>query len=535
MNLILYGPSGVGKSTVGRALAEKLGREFVDSDPLIEFRAGLAIPQIFAERGEAEFRRLESEVCAELTARDNLIIVPGAGALLDPANRTALERHGLIICLRAGPEELLNRIQNINRPLLAGDDPAERLHKLLDSRRALYDSFPTQIDTTGKAVSQVVAEIEALLQPRSLPVDAPGLQHEILLGYGLLDSVPAIVEGRLPAGPSLIVTDENIAPHLPSSLFPLPSSLLPAGEQHKNLDSIRTLYEGFLKHGLDRNGVVIAIGGGVIGDMAGFAAATFMRGVRWVNVPTTLLAMVDASLGGKTGVDLPQGKNLVGAFYPPSLVISDPLTLNTLPQAEYISGMAEVIKHGVIGDPELFISIEEAASLDAAASGDAAASPEAAHPVGMWASRPPLSIDQLQRAIEVKIRVVEADPFERGQRATLNLGHTIGHGVESASGYRLRHGEAVAIGLAAETWIAERMGLAEAGLRDRITNVVSQNGLPTRCPGLDPALIRAAMSSDKKKAGGKLKFALPKRIGEVAWGVEVDEGLLAEALKMATA
>jgi 3-dehydroquinate synthase len=423
---------------------------------------------------------------------------------------------------------LLRRVTNVERPLLAGEDPAERLHKLLNSRRALYDSFPIQIDTTGKAVSQVVAEIEALLEPRPLPVNAPGLEHEILLGYGLLDSLPALLADRGLTGSALIVTDENVAAQLPTSNLQSPISILPAGEQHKNLDSIRTLYEDFLKHGLDRNGVVIAIGGGVIGDMAGFAAATFMRGLRWVNVPTTLLAMVDASLGGKTGVDLPQGKNLVGAFYPPSLVVSDPLTLNTLPEAERVSGMAEVIKHGVIGDPELFASLEEAAPPGAVASPDAAA--------GMWASRPPLmGIDQLQRAIEVKLRVVEADPFERGQRATLNLGHTIGHGVESASGYRLRHGESVAIGLAAETWIAERMGLAERGLRDRIANILSQNGLPTRCPGLDPALIRAMMRSDKKKAGGKLKFALPRRIGEVVWGVEVGEDLLAEALKMAAA
>jgi 3-dehydroquinate synthase len=253
----------------------------------------------------------------------------------------------------------------------------------------------------------------------------------------------------------------------------------------------------------------VAVGGGVIGDMAGFAAATFMRGLRWVNAPTTLLAMVDASLGGKTGVDLPVGKNLVGAFHPPSLVVSDPFALNTLPEAERISGMAEVIKHGLLGDAALFESLEVSTAFG--------------------------SLDQLQRAIEVKIRVVEADPFEKGERATLNLGHTIGHGVESASGYRLRHGEAVAIGLVAETWIAEQMGLAERGLTDRLSHLLKHTELPTRAPGLDPAAICAAMSSDKKKAGGQLKFALPKRVGEAVWGVEVDEALLIEALEIATA
>lgn len=508
MNLILYGPPGVGKSTVGRVLAAKLNREFVDSDSLIESRVGLPIPQIFAERGEAEFRRLESEVCAELAARDSLIIAPGAGALLNSANGTALERNGLIVCLRAEAGELSRRITDVERPLLTGDDPSGRLGKLLDSRRALYDSFATQIDTTGRTVARIVAEIEALLKPRSLPINAPGLKHELLLGYGLLSSILGILKEHDLTGPAIIVTDENVARQIPNPKPQLPTVILLAGEERKTLDTISQLYDAFLQHGLDRSGIVIALGGGVIGDMVGFAAATFMRGLRWVNVPTTLLAMVDASLGGKTGVDLPQGKNLVGAFHPPSLVISDPLALNTLPQAEFVSGLAEVIKHGIIGDTVLFETLETSPSFG--------------------------NVDQLQRAIEVKIRIVEADPFEKGGRATLNLGHTIGHGVESASGYRLRHGESVAIGLAAETWIAERMGLAEKGLSDRIANALTRNRLPRRCPGLDPVAIRTAMSSDKKKAGGKLMFALPKRLGEVVWGVEVDEGLLADALRWMT-
>jgi 3-dehydroquinate synthetase len=237
--------------------------------------------------------------------------------------------------------------------------------------------------------------------------------------------------------------------------------------------------------------------------MAGFAAATFMRGVRWVNVPTTLLAMVDASLGGKTGVDLPQGKNLVGAFHPPALVVSDPLLLHTLPTAERVSGLAEVVKNGVIDDPGLFEELERGSAFG--------------------------SVEQVERAIRVKVRVVEADPFEADRRAALNLGHTIGHGVEAASGFALRHGEAVAIGLTAEARLAERLGLAEAGLAERIWRLLERLGLPTRCPGLDPAGIRAAMNSDKKMAGGRLKFALPRRLGEVVWGVEVDEaGLQAE-------
>nr|MBI2905731.1 3-dehydroquinate synthase [Chloroflexota bacterium] len=518
MNIILYGPPGAGKTSVGRALAARLGREFVDADPLIEARAGRGIPEIFSQRGEAEFRRLESEVCAELAARDYLIVAPGGGALLNPANRAALERRGLLVCLRAAPAALLARLQaEGNRPLLAGGDPAQKLNALLDSRRALYDSFPEQIDTTGRSVPQVAEEIAALLAPRALAVNAPGLQHEIVLGYGLLNSLPVLLTERGFTGPTVTVTDENVAPFI---VRRSPLIVLPAGERHKTLDTMRTLYDAFLKHGLDRGGVVIAVGGGVVGDMAGFAAATFMRGVRWVNVPTTLLAMVDASLGGKTGVDLPQGKNLVGAFHPPSLVVSDPLALNTLPHGERVSGMAEVIKHGVIGDAALFEVLETSLTR----------SDDFSHRATEVATTNP-SVQQIQQAIEVKIKIVEADPFEKGQRATLNLGHTVGHGVEAASGYTLRHGEAVSIGMAAECQLAVRLGLAEGVTADRVTQALARAGLPTTCPGLDPARIREAMNSDKKKAGGRLKFALPKRIGEVAWGVEVDEALLRDVLK----
>jgi 3-dehydroquinate synthetase len=241
----------------------------------------------------------------------------------------------------------------------------------------------------------------------------------------------------------------------------------------------------------------------MIGDLAGFAAATYLRGLRWVCVPTSLLAMVDASIGGKVGVDLPAGKNLAGAFHPPIATISDLDLLNTLPDREYRSGLAEVIKVGLIADLELFEMIEQ----------------------GQADRR-----EMIWRALEVKIDIVRADPFESGRRAALNVGHTIGHGLEAVSGYQLRHGEAVAIGLIAEAKIAERLGLARSRLSDRIEHVIDRVGLPTRYTDLEGEAIMAWMRSDKKRQAGQLKFALPRSIGDVVVGIAVEDAVVREVL-----
>ncbi len=275
---------------------------------------------------------------------------------------------------------------------------------------------------------------------------------------------------------------------------------LTAGEQYKTMAAIQELWGGFLASGLDRSSTVLALGGGVTGDLAGFAAATFLRGVRWIGAPTSLLAMVDASLGGKTGADLPQGKNLIGAFHPPSLVLADPEVLETLPEAELRSGLAEVVKHGLIADPQLF----ELCALGFAA---------------VHANLPEI----VKRAMAVKIQVIEVDPFEQGQRAALNLGHTLGHAIELASDYRLRHGEAVAIGTVAAARYAEKIGLAERGLAESVRSVLAGLGLPTEIPaGLDRSRMLAGIGVDKKRKGGKVRLALPLRVGEVVVGIPLE-------------
>jgi 3-dehydroquinate synthase len=244
----------------------------------------------------------------------------------------------------------------------------------------------------------------------------------------------------------------------------------------------------------------VGLGGGVVGDMAGFAAATFMRGCNWVAVPTTLLAMVDASIGGKTGFDLPEGKNLVGAFHPPRMVLADPKVLSTLPERELRAGLAEVVKHGVIADAELF---------ELCAKG--------------WDVVSACLPEIVRRGMAVKVKIIEKDPYEKGTRATLNLGHTIGHAVELVSGFGLLHGEAVAIGMVAEARLAERLMVAGDGLSETLASILSALGLPVEIPEyLARADLIHAMRVDKKKAAGVVRFALPVKIGEVKAGVAVE-------------
>jgi 3-dehydroquinate synthase len=274
---------------------------------------------------------------------------------------------------------------------------------------------------------------------------------------------------------------------------------MPDGESHKTLDTLADLYTQFVAGGLDRSGAVLALGGGVTCDVAGLAAATYMRGLPVIQVPTTLLSMVDASVGGKTAVDLPEGKNLVGAFKQPALVVIDPDVLRTLPEGEVASGMAELIKHGVLADAGLFEELAQMGTVPADREWE------------RW----------IARSLQVKIDVVEQDPFERGLRAVLNLGHTAGHALEQLSGFSLRHGEGVSVGMVVAARIAVAQGMAAGDLPDRIATVLRAHGLPVTCPPHDPEQIWEAMGRDKKKRGKTLRWILPRAIGTV----EIVEGV----------
>jgi 3-dehydroquinate synthase len=500
-NIVITGFMGTGKSAVGQGVARRMGWQFVDMDDVIVERAGKSIPRIFDEDGEPAFRALESQVCADLSAQEGLVIATGGGALVNPDNRRVMTRTGTVVCLNASPDEILQRVgDDDGRPLLDVPDPRARIEELLAVRRVAYQAIPWQVETDGLSVDKVGERVIALSRIRTLSVRHPVGEYPIHIGEGILSRVgDALLAAGAPEGTRVAVVSNNVvAPlyadqvlaSLQTAGFESFTCVIPDGEQHKTLDTVAVLYKQFLAGDLDRSGTVLALGGGVTGDIAGFAAASFMRGVRLVQVPTTVLAMTDSSVGGKTGVDLPQGKNLVGAFKQPAMVLIDLFVLQTLPAVQVSNGMAEVIKHGVIGAPVLFAELE-------------------ANPRAM------IFASQLVRSIQVKIDVIEQDPFEMGRRAVLNLGHTSAHGLERLSDYAMGHGEAVSIGMVAAARIAVKMGLAESALADRIEAVLQAWNLPTSCPAYDVEAIYEAMAHDKKKRGKQLCWVLPRALGDV--------------------
>jgi 3-dehydroquinate synthase len=499
MHIFLYGPPGTGKSTIGKIIARNLKLPFVDLDRIIEADVDMPISEIMERQGESEFRDLETSALKEtvghalsVTDTQDKVIALGGGALIRSGNRAFAESHGRIIVLVAGVETLVQRLHlsRNKRPLLAGD-LRKKLTDLLESRRGHYNSFPLKLDVTNDTAAQNALRVQILLGRHHL--SAMG-EYDVIVGQ-----VQDLI--NFPMQNPIIVTDNNVARfHLPVVVSAFQAAghapntvILPAGEENKDLELVTRLWKDFLANGLDRKSTVIALGGGMVSDLAGFAASTYMRGIDWVIIPTTLLAMVDASLGGKTGIDLPEGKNLVGSFHPPKLVLADPGLLLTLPGRELRSGMAEVVKHGIIADPELFAMCSR----------------------GMGWVKSNLE-EIIKRAMAVKIKIIEEDPYEKGIRAALNLGHTVGHAVEHVSRFALSHGEAVAIGMAVEARHAVRVHMAGAGMDEAIAETLTGLGLPVRIPKELPheEIIRA-MRVDKKKNANSIRFALPVEIGNV--------------------
>jgi 3-dehydroquinate synthase len=519
-NIVLAGFMGSGKTTVGRLVAARSGRTFVDLDELITRRAGKSIAAILSEDGEQAFRKLEAVVCEEMRRPQSLVVSAGTGAVLNPANRAELAAGGTLVCLDAGVRTVARRLAGQNhRPLLAGPVRPARIAALLSDGIGNCEDVELHVDTAGLSVEAVAERVMALAKglPEGgycQPVWSEGrVLYDVLVAEGLLRQAgERLLAAGLPAGRCALVTNPTVGAHYAE---PLAVSLraagfdpvlfdIPDGEPHKTLATATSLFERFAEARLARSEPVIALGGGVTGDIAGFVAATWLRGVPFVQVPTSLLSMVDASVGGKVGVDLPAGKNLVGAFKQPALVLIDPKTLASLPGAEFRSGLAEVLKSAVVGAPPLFEQL----------AGDG----------------PPSLTSMIADTVRVKIEIVERDPSEAGDRAWLNLGHTFGHALELYSGYTLRHGEAVALGLIAAAELSAALGYCDPSLVVRIRSVVHRLGLADGYH-FDPGRVQELMATDKKRAGRKLRFILPRRIGEVALISDVPEEAVTGALR----
>lgn len=521
--LILAGFMGAGKTTIGQIAARRLGYDFIDTDAEIERRTGLSIPQIFDQMGEPHFRALERALLSELVGRERIVIATGGGMIVDPANRAMLLQAGVIICLTASPEAIVRRVDASTRPLLRATQPGESIHDriahLLKTRAPAYAELHYHLDTTHRSAeeaAQCALDIYCAEQER-IAVRHPAGQYDIVIGEGLIDQAGFALAPRGWASPLAIVSDSDVGPLYAGRLQRALNRaglasfvhVMPAGETHKTLRSVEDMYQAFAVNGLERNSAVIALGGGVVGDVAGFAAATFMRGVSFVQIPTSLLAMADSSIGGKVGVDTPFGKNLVGAFKQPDMVIMDHGLLQSLPTVELQCGYAEIVKAALLRGGEAWQRVQEMPTSDWQLTEDAAL-------------RSALK-QSLRDAILLKRDVVEEDPFERGRRALLNLGHTFGHGIEAWNDFTIKHGQAVSLGVVCAMRLGQTMGVCGANLVEAVIDVLARAGLPVSLPSVDVDAVWRLMQLDKKKRGGKVRFVLLRAPGDAFVTSDVDE------------
>jgi shikimate kinase/3-dehydroquinate synthase len=552
-NLIITGFSGTGKSLVAKEVALRLNWDFLDTDDEIVKQAGKPIAEIFRQDGEGRFRELEREMIRKACQQRHTVISIGGGAIVDPQNYELLAKTGLIVCLEAKPETIYERLfreaacnpRTEIRPLLAVDNPLERIRQLKASRQSYYAKADWTIHTDGLSISEVAEEVirASRLLRRYAPrndrervqsgidkdiaclVETTTQSYPVFVGYGLLDKLGEKMKKAALSGTATIISDENVFSLyvskaegvLKSAGFAVNSFVVPAGEETKSIDYAIKIYDFLVEHRAERDDIIIALGGGMVGDLAGFVAATFLRGMPWIQVPTSLVAMVDASIGGKVGINHPEGKNLIGAFYQPNLVLADPQTLTTLHQRELTSGWAEVIKHGLILDEEFVQFLES--NVDK-----------------LTKLEPELLTRAIARSAAIKAQVVSQDEKEKeGKRTILNYGHTIAHGLEAATQYkRFLHGEAVAIGMVGAAKLSQRLGLLPSAAVERQQALLQKFRLPTDFTGLDLTGITKAMEVDKKVKEKAIRWVLLQDIGKVVIRSDVpQQGVLAVLRELA--
>jgi len=517
--VIVTGFMGTGKTETARALAEILGLECIDTDRLIEQMEGMTVAELFEKKGEPHFRRREEEVCANLAGRSGIVIATGGGTVIHPGNFDILSSAGHLVLLEASVDTILKRVDGGGaRPLLGGNQGSpeglrKRILSILEERRSAYHRISHRIDTSNISPEETACRIAASLDLGSRRV---GTTARIEIGRGLVSALGRrLREMHLDSGVFVLIPEnlqERFLPQISESLGQCSISwqeiVIRDGDAEKNLDQAGEVLDRLASLGAARDSTIVAVGGGVAGDLGGFVASIYMRGVPLVHVPTTLLAQVDSSIGGKVGVNHPKAKNLIGSFHPPRLVLSDACVLRTLPAAEISNGMAEVVKTAILGDAGLFDFIERQLSEGSADT--------------------LRDVEFLERCVidsaTVKSGITERDPLEKDERRVLNLGHTLGHALEAIGGYQgLTHGQAVSVGLVAAMRISRARGLVEPGLVERTRNVLEKCGLPVDPPAFDVPSFVESLHLDKKKQAGRLHFVLPTGLGSVTIVNDVTE------------
>ncbi len=531
--IVLVGLMGAGKTSIGRRLAARLGLPFRDADAEIELAAGSTIPELFSRFGEREFRDGERRVMRRLLAGDPLVLATGGGAFMDAETRAVVRDEAVSIWLRCSLPTLLRRVSGrSHRPLLHNANPADVLTRLMAARHPVYAEADLVVDCSDEhpdiTTSHVLEALVAFQRPRRLSLSLIGGAYDVVVGPGLLARAGALLAPVLPQKRAVVVTDTEVARHhLATLLAGLAETGIEAshvavrpGEGSKSLAGFGEVTDALLAAGVERRTAVIALGGGVVGDLAGFAAAATLRGLPFVQVPTTLLAQVDSSVGGKTGINTRHGKNLLGAFHQPRMVLADTATLATLPPRELRAGYAEIAKAGLIGDAGFFAWCE-------------------AHGARIIAGDADIQAEAVLRACAFKAQVVGDDEREEkpsGGRALLNLGHTFAHALEADLGYgAILHGEAVAVGLGLAFRLSARLGLCDLADAERVVAHVAAMGLPAELSMLNRRFSASGLASlmqrDKKMRDGRLTFVLARGIGQAFTNGDVPADAVLELLR----
>ncbi|MDO4664759.1 MAG: 3-dehydroquinate synthase [Actinomycetaceae bacterium] len=504
MSIVLVGLPGAGKTTVGRLLAQKLGTSFADSDEEVVKTSGTSINEIFANSGEMAFRHMEASAISRAFAEDVGVLSVGGGALT-----TAKVRHQLagktVVFLDISPELAYERVGgDRGRPLLQRGG-LEKMRQLAAARRPHYlESATFTVQVAAQGAEELVAQICAHL-PTAMVVEGPK-PYQVLIGTKLNAFLPTAIGRQVrkvliihPPTLRAVALEIRHVCQTDAEVFTFET---PDGEAQKTIEILQQIWRQLGQERFSRTDLIVGLGGGATTDLAGFAAATWLRGIAWLALPTTLLAMVDAAIGGKTAINSEFGKNLIGSFYPPRKVIADTAHLTTLPQAEITAGIAEAAKCGFVADPQI-LSLLEAADWE----------------------------KHLRQVIEasarVKVGIVSADLEEKGVREILNYGHTLAHALEKESNYHMRHGHAVAVGMVFAAHVANDLGLIGAANLQRHYRLLTHLGLPTTAHGKWQNLFHH-MQVDKKNREGKIRMVLLQGIGDTTVQV-VPEDVLARS------